>query len=198
MRTRRSRMVGASTGAQEGKGTMSKKITISIDEEAIVEKAVERLMHGRYHDDDDEEGYGWGEFATTMQKKIDARLTDVVESAIDEGIESLIQETIHAKIVPMLDAAVARGFAERDRYGDVVRQRPFETYVQASIDGLFQKSNYNDSWAVKAGREAFEKHVEAAFKAETDRVRKAVRKYVDEQLSGAVVKSLREAVGLRS
>lgn len=62
---------------------------------------------------------------------------------------------------------------------------------------MFTSRGYNKSSAADIAEKAFEKHVKAAFREETEAVRARVRAYVDEQLAGTVVKALREAVGLR-
>jgi hypothetical protein len=84
-----------------------------------------------------------------------------------------------------------------DTYGARVSQESWSVAVKKSLDSMFVKQGYRESPATEMAREAFRKHVEAAFVAEVNSVKEVVRRYVDEKLSGAIRESMRAAVGLK-
>ncbi|HHH29091.1 MAG TPA: hypothetical protein ENK57_12210 [Polyangiaceae bacterium] len=174
---------------------MSQEIMIRVDSERVIEAAVEAILRrGRFGIDEDEFEYE-SEFNGHLQELVEKRISERVNRIVDE----LARERVEELVATQIDAVVAEGFPYFDRDGRSKGAEPFAVYVRKAIDAMFaKKSHYQASSASRIAEKAFDKHVSKAFEDEIKTVRKRVRSYVDEQLSGAVVKSLREAVGLRS
>lgn len=170
------------------------KVTVEVDEERIVERIVETIvMEGDWRDGSEDESRFIRAIKKRVEKELDAR--------IGAALDAALQDDLRARVLPRIEQVVREGFPRFNEWGDPTGTMTWEQAVKGALDSLFKPngSGYSrDSWAVKAAKEAFEKTAAATFKAEVETIRAKVRAYVDEQLSGAVVKALREAVGLKA
>lgn len=176
----------------------SEKLTIALPLERVIDAAVDRIVGDGSYDSEGDYYAGPGDrFRKRIEEKVEARINKLVAEAFD----GYLAETIRARVEPKIDAAIAEGFPRFNEYGEAIGTTTWAAVVQEGLARLLGKNERGyygrDSWAVKAAKEAFNKHAAAAFAAEIETIRKRVREYVDEQLAGTVVKALREAVGLR-
>lgn len=171
-----------------------KLIVLQIDEAKIIEAVVEQLVTRGTYSDDGEDWYP-SKLSEKLQARIEARLEEVVESAIGDEFKAMVR----ARVEPVIESAVASGFPRFDRDGRALAPEPFAAYVRGAIDGMFKSTGHysRKSEATEIAEKLFREHVEKAFKEELEAIRSRVRSYVDEQLAGTVIKSLREAVGLK-
>lgn len=173
------------------------KITITIDREHVLGRCVAAVLQGNYEDDVEDEFDSHGGaylFNQRMRKLVEGRVAERVDELVGEIAREKIERLVHEQI----EKQVAEGFPIFDEYGKRTSVEPFAAYVRKAIDGMFgQERRYGRRpRAVTMAEEAFRANVEQAFKDEVEAIRKRVRSYVDEQLAGEVVKSLRSAVGL--
>ena len=172
-----------------------KAVTITVDHDLIVRECVDQIVRGGRYDYDDWETESASGFRERMQQLIESRVNERVDDLVNELALERVRELVGERI----EAAVAEGFPVYDRDGRRTGVEPFAAYVRQQIDRMFEKRSdfgRHSNVSVTLAEKAFAAHVQEAFKAEAESVRAKVREWVDEQLAGAVIKSLREAVGL--
>lgn len=174
-------------------------VPVEISREELIDAVAARIMQGygssRGWTGDDYDDPSPPNQAVSLEGAV-ARLVDKrVRETMNEEIAALIR----TRLEPAIETVLAEGFPQRNHYGEVSGPpQPFDATVRSMVqDELKGRNGACRGWARELFEKVWREQIEAALKGEIETIRAKVRAYVDEQLGGAVVKAMREAVGLR-
>ena len=169
------------------------KVTIEINYEQLVQACVAHILDqgGSVNED----GEAVPSLVRSVRSAVDAEIKKSVRSAVQE----MVQKELDARVRVLVEEQLAGGFPIYDLYGQVIRHEPFDIFVRRSLEQMFDQQSNRSSRTVGAeiARDAFSKHIEKAMKDEMELLRDKIRQSVNEKLSADVVKTLRDAIGLR-
>lgn len=136
-------------------------------------------------------------FENELRNRVSKMLDEKLAEVLNDSLKSQLQEIVKARI----EEIAASGLPEFDRYGEMTFT-PWSKAISLALHSLTKlpkgSSSYNNEpKLVSIAREAFKENIVKVLKEEGENVKVAVRAAVDEQLSGTVLKTLREAIGLR-
>lgn len=176
-------------------------------EEQVVAEIAARVMLGfeQTHDpdfDEDDDRPSWQR--TRPSKSLAGALREQVRKAVADEVTRAITEEVRADLRAQVKGAIetmaATGMPVFNQYGEPQQPTPWPKVIRESLEGLTKsKDSYNRNTPelVKIAVKVFEEAIGKTITAELEHVKKTIRQAVDEQLSGTVVKALRDAVGLR-
>lgn len=134
--------------------------------------------------------------AVSLREQVRKAIADEVSAAITNEVRA----ELRAQVKAALEAMAAGGMPRFNQYGEPMSPEPWPKVIGQALEGLTKSKdsyNRNSPELVTLARKVFEEAIGKTITAELDHVKKAIRQAVDEQLSGTVIKTLREAVGLR-
>lgn len=134
--------------------------------------------------------------AVSLREQVRKSIADEVSAAITNEVRA----ELRAQVKAALEAMAAGGMPRFNQYGEPMSPEPWPKVIGQALEGLTKSKdsyNRNSPELVTLARKVFEEAIGKTITAELDHVKKAIRQAVDEQLSGTVIKTLREAVGLR-
>ena len=168
---------------------------------ALVQSIAKGKVKQGYVDEDGE----WHPLEVKSPNTFENELRNRVSKMLDEKLAEVLNDSLKSQLQEILKARVeeiaARGLPEFDRYGEMTFT-PWSKAISLALHSLTKlpkgSSSYNNEpKLVSIAREAFKENIVKVLKEEGENVKVAVRAAVDEQLSGTVIKTLREAIGLR-
>lgn len=183
--------------------TVTAKIDGRAVEEQVVHALADRILRGleQTHDPDFDEDepsvyrrlQPSKNLADALRVQVKAAIAAEVSKAFNDEVRKELRTHVKAAIQDVAD----RGMPSFNRYGERQEAHPWPKVIAEALEGLTKKSGYHDPESQKIAREVFTEVITKAMNVEVDALKKKIREAVDEQLSGSVIKALREAVGLR-
>lgn len=171
-------------------------------EEQVVCALVKSIAGGKvekgYYDSDGEwidrkvSGYP-PSFEESLRNRVSKMLNEKLAEILTDGLEDQLHQIVKARIEEIAE----QGMPEFNRYGEM-SFTPWSKAVSRALEGITtKKASYDVPKVVSIAHEAFKENITKVLAAEAENIKSVIRAAVDEQLSGTVIKTLREAVGLR-
>lgn len=186
-------------------------MTVAFDARQIeaqtVHEVATRIMEGLKHthdpdfEEDDRPRYSMRP-SKNLAVALRAQVKEAIAAEVSKAFDDAVREELRAHVKAAIQDIADRGMPTFNRYGEKLEATPWPKVIAEALEGLTKppSGSYGnaDTEAKKIARTVFENVITKAVTAELEEVRKRIRTAVDEQLSGSVIKALREAVGLRS
>jgi len=134
-------------------------------------------------------------FEETLRNRVSKMLDEKLAEVLTIELEDQLRQIVKTRIEEIAE----QGMPEFNRYGEM-SYTPWSKAISRALESITKKngsSSYDQPKVVSIAQEAFKEHVITVLKEESENIKAAVRAAVDEQLSGTVIKTLREAIGLR-
>lgn len=172
-------------------------------EEQVVCALVKSIAGGKveqgYYDSDGEwidrkvSGYK-PSFEEALRNRVSKMLDEKLAEILTDSLNDQLRQIVKARIEEMAE----QGMPEFNRYGEM-SFTPWSKAISRALEGLTKKgsSSYDEPKITSIAREAFKENITKILASEAENIKSVIRSAVDEQLSGTVIKTLREAVGLR-
>jgi len=134
-----------------------------------------------------------GTFEQTLRNRVSTMLDKRLAEVLNESLKSQLRDMVKSR----LEEIAEKGLPEFDRYGEM-RFTPWSKAVAVALEGLTKKSSsYDDPKISTIAKDAFREKITKVLEEESTKIKATIRAAVDEQLSGTVIKTLRDAIGLR-
>jgi len=151
-------------------------------------------------DEDERPSYMRTHPSKPLAESLRAQVRKAIADEVSAAITNEVRAELRAQVKAALEAMAAGGMPRFNQYGEPMSPEPWPKVIGQALEGLTKSKdsyNRNSPEFVNIVRKVFEEAIGKTITAELDHVKKAIRQAVDEQLSGTVIKTLREAVGLR-
>lgn len=168
-----------------------------IDRDEVVD-AMARALLGKWVEVYDETTGPYGDYlATKLAKALESAVKERIGKLAEEMVRSHFDDVIKARIDAAVDAVLAAGWQETNRYGEAAGVKlDLKARIGQQITG---KDSYSHKSRID---ELVEKTVRdvthGEFNKEIEAAKAKVRQQLDAVLSGKVAEALKQAMGLKS